>query len=164
MREEPKERLGEEAIRVWKIQGGITSLILLIIALPLAYLGWRYLHLFVGVILLIFVLLLGLLFIVILPTLRFRRFRFQVYEEEIDILRGVWFSKRTLIPMVKVQHVDTSQGPILRRYRLANVTIHTAASQHEIPALALEKAEALRDQIAVLARVREEGEAYGELR
>lgn len=57
--------------------------------------------------------------------------------------------------MVKVQHVDTGQGPLLRRFRLANVTIHTAASMHQIPALETEKAEALRDQIAALARVKE---------
>ena len=30
--------------------------------------------------------------------------------------------KRTLIPMVRVQHVDTAQGPILRKYNLAGIT------------------------------------------
>jgi len=52
--------------------------------------------------------------------------------------------KRTLIPMIRVQHVDSSQGPLLKKYRLASVTISTAATVHEIPALDEEEAEELR--------------------
>lgn len=155
MREEPLERLAKSAVKVWRIQGIVTSLVLFALSLPIAYLGWRFIHLITGILLLLMVLILGCFLIFIFPPLRYRRFRYQVHEEEIDILKGVWFTKRILIPMVKVQHVDTGQGPLLRRFRLANVTIHTAASMHQIPALEAEKAEALRDQIAALARVKE---------
>lgn len=64
--------------------------------------------------------------------------------------------KRTLVPMVRVQHVDTVQGPILKRYRLSTITISTAATVHEIPALDVEEAEELRHSISRLARVAED--------
>ena len=37
--------------------------------------------------------------------------------------------------MVRVQHVDTEQGPILKKYDLATITISSAATTHTIPAL-----------------------------
>jgi len=64
--------------------------------------------------------------------------------------------KRTLIPMIRVQHVDSSQGPLLKKYKLASVTIFTAATVHEIPALDEGEAEELRYHISRLARVADE--------
>ncbi|MBE3554746.1 MAG: PH domain-containing protein [Thermicanus sp.] len=158
MRSEPQERLEEEAVAVWRIHGLLASAIILAIALLLAYFAGRSIHISLAILLVSAALFWAFFLIFLSPSIRYRRFRYQVYEEEIDILRGVWFIKRTLIPMVKVQHVDTKQGPILRHFGLAKVTIHTAASEHEIPALSVEKADALRDQIALLARIHEEEE------
>jgi membrane protein YdbS with pleckstrin-like domain len=59
--------------------------------------------------------------------------------------------------MVRVQHVDTSQGPIMRAFGLSDVKVSTAAGVHAIPALADHDADALRDRIAVLARVTDDG-------
>jgi uncharacterized protein len=64
--------------------------------------------------------------------------------------------KRTLVPMVRVQHVDTVQGPLLRKYGLATITISTAATTHEIPALDMFEADNLRSSISALARVAED--------
>jgi Bacterial membrane flanked domain. len=55
--------------------------------------------------------------------------------------------------MVRVQHVDLEQGPILKKYRLATVRVHTAATPHAIPALEGEEADRLRSTIAQLAKV-----------
>lgn len=58
--------------------------------------------------------------------------------------------------MVRVQHVETKQGPVLKANGLASVTVTTAGSSFEIPGLATDEAEALRDQVAVLARIAQE--------
>ena len=58
--------------------------------------------------------------------------------------------------MVRVQHVDTEQGPLLRKYNLATVSISTAATVHQIPALDVEEAEEMRHAISSLARVAED--------
>ena len=39
--------------------------------------------------------------------------------------------------MIRVQHVDTEQGPILKNYNLANISISSAATVHTIPMLEL---------------------------
>lgn len=58
-----------------------------------------------------------------------------------------------MIPIARVQHVDTEQGPILRCYGLATVTISTAAGPHDIPALPFEKANEVRDKIVRMAGI-----------
>ena len=59
---------------------------------------------------------------------------------------------RELIPMSRVQHVDTGRGPIERRFGLATVVLYTAAGPSKIPGLAGEVADRLRDHI--FARVK----------
>lgn len=87
------------------------------------------------------------------PKLRWRRWRYEVRDEEIEIQHGLFVIRKTLIPMVRVQHVDLEQGPILKKYRLATVRVHTAATPHAIPALEGEEADRLRSTIAQLAKV-----------
>ena len=84
------------------------------------------------------------------------RWRYEVRESEIELQHGIFIVKRTLIPMINVEHVDTAQGPILRKYNLAEITISTAATNHTIPALVMEEADELRSRISALARVAEE--------
>jgi uncharacterized protein len=86
------------------------------------------------------------------PLLRWRTWRYEVRDEEIDLLRGAVVVRRTLIPMTRVQHVDTQRTPLSDLFELRSVTVHTAADSHSIPALRPGDAAAIRDRIAVLAR------------
>jgi membrane protein YdbS with pleckstrin-like domain len=87
-----------------------------------------------------------------LPLLRWRTWRYEVRDEEIDLLRGAVVVRRTLIPMTRVQHVDTQRTPLSDLFELRSVTVHTAAGSHSIPALRPGDAAAIRDRIALLAR------------
>jgi uncharacterized protein len=87
-----------------------------------------------------------------MPLVRWRRWRYEVRDEEIDLLRGAVVVKRTLIPITRVQHVDTQRTPLSDLFELRSVTVHTAAGSHSIPALRPGDAAAIRDRIAVLAR------------
>jgi membrane protein YdbS with pleckstrin-like domain len=87
-----------------------------------------------------------------LPLLRWRTWRYEVRDEEIDLLRGAVVVRRTLIPMTRVQHVDTQRTPLSDLFDLRAVTVHTAADSHAIPALRPGDAAGIRDRIAVLAR------------
>ena len=64
--------------------------------------------------------------------------------------------KRVLVPLVRVRHVETKQGPVLRAHGLASVTVSTAGESFEIPGLAEADAGALRDRAAELARLAKE--------
>lgn len=94
--------------------------------------------------------------IYLFPKIRWQRWRYEVREQEIELQHGLFIVKRTLVPMVRVQHVDTEQGPILRKYDLSEISISTAATTHTIPALITEEADELRSRISVLARVAED--------
>ena len=71
----------------------------------------------------------------VVPELRWRRWRWEVREHEIDLQRGILVVRRTLIPMARVQHVETERGVIGQALGLSTVEIHTAAGSHEIPLL-----------------------------
>ena len=96
------------------------------------------------------------LWLVILPPIRFMRWRYEMSEDYLDIARGIVWRKRYVIPFIRVQNTDTRQGPILRAFGLASVTVATAAGEHEIPGLASDVAEELRDKAAELARLAQE--------
>jgi hypothetical protein len=86
------------------------------------------------------------------PALRWRRWRWEVREREIDLRRGTLRVRRTLIPMARVQHVETTRGVLEQTFGLATVQVHTAAGSHTIPLLREGDAGRLRARIAELAR------------
>ncbi len=90
------------------------------------------------------------------PQMRYRHWRYHVDAQELDIQFGVFVVRRTLIPLVRVQHVDTVQGPLSKQFGLSSVTVSTAAGSHVIPGLSDEAADQLRDHISALARVARE--------
>jgi uncharacterized protein len=92
----------------------------------------------------------------LVPELRWRRWRWEVREREIDLRRGVLRERRTLIPMMRVQHVETTRGVLEQALGLATVAIHTAAGSHTIPLLPDRDAGVLRARIADLARTEED--------
>jgi membrane protein YdbS with pleckstrin-like domain len=89
--------------------------------------------------------------VAVVPELRWRRWRWDVSAEAIDIRHGTFTIRRTLIPMTRVQHVDTTSDVVDQRFGLATVQIHTAAGSHKIPLLSTHDADELRDRIAELA-------------
>lgn len=157
MRDVPKNRISERALTVWRLSALISSVIGWVITIAVLVLTiifeWTY-WIFIGLVILS--VLETIVSIFVLPKLKWKRWRYEVHEHEIDLQRGVFIVKRTIIPMIRVQHVDTQQGPLLRKYQLATVTVSTAATVHEIPALDLEEADQLRDYISKLARVDED--------
>lgn len=157
MRAAPQNRISERALPVWKLSAGITSAIgwLLVIGAFILHFIFDW-SLWIPVGLLILSVIETIVSVFVLPKVKWRRWRYEVHEQEIDIQHGLFIIHRTLIPMIRVQHVDTRQGPLLRAYNLATVTISTAATVHEIPALDLQEADELRDYISKLARVDDE--------
>ncbi|MEW9053219.1 MAG: PH domain-containing protein [Neobacillus sp.] len=153
----PKKQISTKALKVWRISGVIKSAVFWAIAAFLVFM----IRLFNGpawipILLVGIGLILTYLLSHLLPSLRWKRWRYEVKEEEIELQQGIFIKTRTLIPMIRVQHVDTVQGPLLRKYGLASVIVNTAATSHEIPALEESEAEELRHFISSLARVADE--------
>ncbi len=157
MRAEPVNRISKKGLRVWRIYGVFQTLILLILAVGagvINYFTGKYVWLYIVDLAILMVI--GYFLIYLFPKIRWSRWRYEVREQEIELQHGLFVVKRTLVPMVRVQHVDTEQGPILRKHDLASITISTAATSHTIPALVTAEADELRSRISVLARVAED--------
>lgn len=102
------------------------------------------------------VLALALLNLWLSPNLRYRYWRYEIRAEEADLQHGWLTRTRQLIPMSRIQHVDTRRGPMDRRFGLASVVLYTAAGPAYIPALATDVAADVRDRIATLANVHDD--------
>ena len=150
----PGERLDPRALTAWRISGLLSSLVTLLLAGAVSWLLW-YLHQpwWLVALPLAVALLIGIVTTWVAPSIQWRRWRYAVTERDIELQRGIIIITRTLIPIVRVQHVDTRQGPILRRFGLAGIAIATAAGTEEIPALAVDVADDLRNRISDLAGI-----------
>src|SRR5690625_3289096 len=157
MREQPRNNIASDAIKAWRIMASfylfffwlfIIGYIILTIIFEITYIP-MIIAISLGIIF-------TYIFVYLIPKLRYRRWCYEIFDQEIYIQHGILIVTRTIIPMLRVQHVDTKQGPILKKYRLATVSISTAATTHEIPALEEEDASHIRDRISTLARVDED--------
>jgi membrane protein YdbS with pleckstrin-like domain len=91
---------------------------------------------------------------VVFAVLRYRIWRFEVREDDLYLERGVLTRVNTVVPFVRVQHVDTQRGPVERALGLSSVVVYTAGSRGAdvtIPGLTPERAEALQEQLRRLA-------------
>ncbi|OXM14822.1 PH domain-containing protein [Paenibacillus herberti] len=87
-----------------------------------------------------------------MPKLQYKSWRYSIREHEIELHYGIFTRKQTLIPMVRIQHIDTKQGPIQKRFGIATLTVATAAGSHSIPGLTESVAEDLRCRLVTLTR------------
>ncbi|MFD1064588.1 PH domain-containing protein [Oceanobacillus locisalsi] len=158
MREQPNVKIATDAIKAWQLTAHIYALLPLLITIVaiIVYNMFDFLSIWIVFILAVLTIAEWAVTAFFIPKLRWRRWRYQVYDQEIYIQHGILIVTRTIVPMIRVQHVDTQQGPILKNYKLATLEISTAATTHQIPALSEEEASNLRDQISELARVEQD--------
>jgi membrane protein YdbS with pleckstrin-like domain len=88
--------------------------------------------------------------IVILPPIRYRVFWYAISSTQIDVQNGIIFTKRSVVPMRRVQTVSSERGPIADHYRLTNLKIRTAAGSVRLSALDRDDADELSDRISRL--------------
>ncbi len=84
------------------------------------------------------------------PTLSWRHFRYGVRNDDLLVESGVLFRHTVSIPLDRIQHVDTRQGPLERAFGLSRLVVYTAAGMSadgSIPGLEEDRADALRDAL-----------------
>ncbi|MEV0136278.1 PH domain-containing protein [Dactylosporangium sp. NPDC050688] len=79
--------------------------------------------------------------------------------EDLLVRHGLLVRRLSIVPYARMQFVDVTAGPLERAAGLATVTLHTAAAASDASVPGLEAAEAtrLRDRLAALGEIREEG-------
>lgn len=94
-------------------------------------------------------------FLFLIPF-RWKRWSYQIRHDEIEIQHGIIFRSRILVPMIRIQHVETAQGPLLRKQNLVSLSITTAAGAHVIEAVNASTSDELRHHILELVKVAKE--------
>lgn len=103
-----------------------------------------------GLVLPIAVLVAAAAIVGIAPQRIYRRLRYRMTEQVLQVLRGWLFHTDTVVPLVRVQHLDVTRGPIDKMFGTASLIIHTAGTHNSIvalPGLSPERAGEMRDTI-----------------
>jgi uncharacterized protein len=85
---------------------------------------------------------------------RWRHWGYAFTGGELHVARG-WLTRvHTIVPVLRVQHIDVTQGPIERMFGVSQLVLHTAGTDNSmvaLPGIARATAEEIRD--AIRARI-----------
>ena len=133
------EKLDEKAILSWRI-GRIISFIFILIIVGVGLLILNnvvldnkyknYIYIAAG-----FLLLYKLIGIIVYPIIEYQQWRYAITEDKVEIRHGIFFVTTTVIPIIRVQHITISRGPIYRKLGLAAVKIFLASGSFDIEGL-----------------------------
>lgn len=73
-------------------------------------------------------LVLAVLYTLIAPGIRFKRYRYMIAKDRIEIIEGLIFIHRTIVPIDRIYQIDIRRGPLDTAVGVAKVIITTAGS------------------------------------
>ncbi len=94
--------------------------------------------------------LLAILAIVVVPARKYNHLGYALTDRWLRVARGHLFHVDTVVPLVRVQHIDVDRGPLDRLFGTAALVVHTAGTHNSIvtlPGLSPDTASAIRDSI-----------------
>ncbi|WP_260483345.1 PH domain-containing protein [Sphingomicrobium flavum] len=94
--------------------------------------------------------LISLAIITFVPQRVYRRLGYKLGDKMLRVVRGWLFHTDTVVPFVRVQHIDVARGPLDKLLGTASLIVHTAGTHNSVvtlPGLSPEKAIAMRDEI-----------------
>ena len=97
----------------------------------------------------------GLSAIIIAPARIYRRLGYAIDGRLLRTVRGWLFHTDTIVPFVRVQHIDVTRGPVDKLFGTASLVVHTAGTHNNVvvvPGLAPDRADALRSMIRATIR------------
>ena len=148
--------LDKKSITVMRINAIISGL--LVMAIVLISLYFCLLNFdkdfmkIIAIIIASIIFVLVLLDIFLFPVIRYNRYKYLVTEEKIEVKKGLFLITRSIIQIKRVQKIEISDGPIDRKFNLANVNIFTAAGVVDIKFLNIEEAETITEEINALLK------------
>lgn len=92
----------------------------------------------------------------IYPIIEYKQWGYCITDDKVEFQEGVFTIKKTIIPIVRIQHIKVNQGPINRIFKLADVEIVTAGGEHKIPNIEIERAEEISEYLKTKIRIKVE--------
>ena len=81
------------------------------------------------------------------PPLVIRNYSYEVDQMGVSEVEGVFFKSKKTLPFNTIQDVTINTGPILNKYKLANIQVTGIYSKLTINYLPIEEAEKLKEKI-----------------
>ena len=94
--------------------------------------------------------LFALIALTMAPQRIYARLRYGITERLLQVVRGWLFHTDTIVPFVRVQHLDVRCGPLDKMFGTATLIVHTAGTHNStvtVPGLAPGRAAEIRDII-----------------
>jgi len=79
------------------------------------------------------------------PAIEYRQWGYIISDDRVEIRHGIFFIKNIVIPIVRIQHITISQGPINRKLGVSIINIHTASGQFGIEGISNETASSIAE-------------------
>jgi hypothetical protein len=92
----------------------------------------------------------GLSAITVAPDRIYRRLGYAIDGRLLRTVRGWIFHTDTVVPFVRVQHIDLTRGPFDKLFGTASLVVHTAGTHNSIvvlPGLSPDRAAEIREAI-----------------
>lgn len=141
-------KLDKKAITSWRISRLLRLPIWLIVCVA-AFIGGMFLPA-AGLVVKIIAVVLAvykIAGIVVYPQIEYRQWGYQIHEDRVDIRHGIFFIKHTIVPVIRIQHITVSQGPVNRKLGLYEVEMALASNNFEIPCLSKNVADEIAENL-----------------
>ena len=145
------EKLDEKAILSWRISRIISFLFIFItLGGVLLFLNnadlenkyKNYIYIAIGLLLLY-----KLIGIILYPIIEYQQWRYAITQDKVEIRHGIFFITTTVIPIIRVQHITISRGPIYRKLGLSSVKIFLASGSFDIEGLGEDTANVISENL-----------------
>jgi membrane protein YdbS with pleckstrin-like domain len=92
----------------------------------------------------------GLSGVIVAPDRIYRRLGYAIDGRLLRTVRGWLFHTDTVVPFVRVQHIDVTRGPVDKMFGTASLVVHTAGTHNSVvvlPGLSPDRAAEIREAI-----------------
>lgn len=142
-------RVDEKALKSWRVARIITLIVVAIILIGgrIFIRNWDKAFVLGATIIDGIILLFLDLNAFLYPKIEYMQWKYKITEDKIEFYHGIFFIKHTIIPMLRIQHITVNQGPISKKYNVADIGISTAGGVFKLVGLPKEKADEICEYI-----------------
>ncbi len=141
--------LDKDAKKCMFVATFIWTVLLLIIIGTSYYFSHNYLGEYLNVVKIAIVItcLLLIVNLFISPYFRYKRYKYLITKDKVDVVEGYIFIKREIVPIERIHKITLERGPIDNIYGLSKVILTTAGGTVTIKFLKLKESETITENL-----------------
>lgn len=140
----------EDAVRYWRTVRLITFFTVGAISLAVCLLmnldvgaTWKY----VVLTLIVVINLYNLTALILFPKIEYMQWGYLVEEDRVVIRHGLFWVDKDIIPVIRIQNITVSQGPVMKQYGLFQIEMALASGKFTIEGLKQDVADEIGENL-----------------